>query len=59
LQESGTGTTNLYFHVENSPRAQFQAHWQAMRAEENNASMRQVTILILSLSQQFDRNARN
>jgi len=54
LQDSGTETTNLHSHLKNNSRAQFQALQQAVRAKGNNASMRQVTIMILLLSRQFD-----
>jgi len=60
--ESGNGTTNPHFNLKNSSRAQFQALQQAercfkeqeVRAKENDASTRQVTIVTLSLSQQFN-----
>jgi len=43
-------TTNLRSHHENSARALFQALQQTVKAKENDASMRQVTIMMLSLS---------
>jgi len=41
-QESGNETTNPHLNFENSPRAQFQALQQTVRAKENDASTRQV-----------------
>ena len=38
----GSESTNPHFNLENSPRAQFQALQQVVRAKQNNALMRQV-----------------
>ena len=40
LSESGNKSTNPHFNNENSPRTQFQALQQAVRAKENGALTR-------------------
>jgi len=56
LHETGNESTNPHFNLENSPRAQFQALQQKVRARERcfNETTNLLTIVILLLSRQFD-----